>query len=299
VLCFAATPKYPIVLAHGLLGFSELQINRRLPNIEYWHGIRQALSAAGATVIAPAVPPSSTIEDRAAKLGEGIAAQARHYITPSQSSPEAAGANASEIHRNSEDGRVPVNIIAHSMGGLDARYMISHLLPPNIRVASLVTVATPHRGSSFADYVLEEGAGPLYLPRLYGLLERAGFGTGAFAQLTRRYMAEEFNPRTQDDPSVRYFSFGAAVDEPSLLSPFRMPHRVVAEAEGPNDGLVSVESSRWGDYRGTLLGVSHLDLINWSNRARWTIREWMGWERKFNAVALYLDIMDMLAKEKL
>jgi len=131
------------------------------------------------------------------------------------------------------------------------------------------------------------------------LLERAGLGTGGFAQLTRRYIADEFNPSTPDDPSVRYFSFGAAVDEPSLLSPFRLPHRVVEEAEGANDGLVSVESSRWGDYRGTLLGVSHLDLINWSNRVRWTVREWMGWERKFNAVALYLDIMDMLAKEKL
>ncbi|KAJ3519516.1 hypothetical protein NM208_g14097 [Fusarium decemcellulare] len=45
----------------------------------------------------------------------------------------------------------------------------------------------------------------------------------------------------------------------------------MTQAEGPNDGLVSVESSHWGTYKGTLLGVSHLDLINWSNRVGWTM----------------------------
>ena len=178
--------------------------------------------------------------------------------------------------------------------------MISRLRHPGLRVAGLVTIATPHRGSAFADYVLEEGAGPLYLPKLYGVLRRAGLGTRAFAQLTRPYMAGEFNAATRDDPDTRYFSFGAAMAAPPrLLSPFRQSHRVIAEAEGPNDGLVSVESARWGEYRGTLVGVSHLDLINWSNRVRWAMGEWMGWKRPFNAVALYLDIVDMLAKEGL
>ena len=42
---------------------------------------------------------------------------------------------------------------------------------------------------------------------------------------------------------------------------FRPSHRIIEKEEGPNDGLVSVESSMWGDYKGTLEGVSHLDLI--------------------------------------
>ncbi|PHH74457.1 hypothetical protein CDD83_4564 [Cordyceps sp. RAO-2017] len=134
---------------------------------------------------------------------------------------------------------------------------------------------------------------------MYRLLERAGLGTEAFAQLTTRHLAADFNPRTADDPAVRYFSFGAAVDAPSRLSPFRLPHRVVAEAEGANDGLVSVASSRWGTYHGTLVGVGHLDLINWTNRLRWTVRECMGFRRNFNAVAFYLAIADMLAREGL
>lgn len=65
-------------------------------------------------------------------------------------------------------------------------------------------------------------------------------------------------------------------------------------AEGPNDGLVSVESSKWGEYKGTLDNVSHLDLINWTNRLRWYIWELTGGkQRNFNAIAFYLHITGM------
>ncbi len=33
--------------------------------------------------------------------------------------------------------------------------MISQLKPPNVKVLSLTTIASPHRGSAFADYVLD------------------------------------------------------------------------------------------------------------------------------------------------
>ena len=245
------TPKHPIVLAHGLLGFAELKLaGSYLPSISYWRGIKEALTAHHAEVITASVPPSSSIEKRAAKLAEDIEAQAKGKS---------------------------VNIVAHSMGGLDARYMISQLQPAGVNVKSLITVASPHHGSPFADYLFDV-IGPEYLPRLYGLWERTtGWEPSAFAQLTTKYMTEEFNPRTPDDPTVRYFSYGAMVkDKPPLLSPFRHSHGVIEKVEGPNDGLVSVESSKWGTYKGTLLGVNHLDLINWSNRLRYTAQKWMG-----------------------
>ena len=47
------------------------------------------------------------------------------------------------------------------------------------------------------------------------------------------------------------------------------------------------------------MDVNHLDLINWSNNFAWTVKGWMGVERRFNAVAFYLGIADMLAKEGL
>lgn len=247
-------PKYPIVLAHGLMGFAELRLaGQWLPGIQYWHGIGDALRMNGVEVITTSVPPSGTIEDRAAKLAEDIA--------------QAAGAGKS------------VNIIAHSMGGLDARYMISKLQPHNVSVKSLVTIASPHRGSAFADHLLDQ-IGPSRLPGIYKLVRGVGLDTGAFTQLTRKYMTEEFNPNTPDDPDVRYFSYGAVNSLPPLLSPFRQPHRIISQIEGPNDGLVSVESAVWGTYKGTLLNVSHLDLINWTNRFRWTLRKWAGVDPK-------------------
>jgi len=107
-----------------------------------------------------------------------------------------------------------------------------------------------------------------------------GVPTGAFDQLTRKYMNETFNPKTPDKPGVRYFSYGA-VYTPRLTSAFYKSGKVIAKEEGrdgvkaPNDGLVSVESSKWGTYKGTLVEVSHLDLINWTNRLRWWVREWL------------------------
>ncbi|KAI1502620.1 triacylglycerol lipase [Biscogniauxia marginata] len=246
-----ATPKHPIVLAHGLLGFSELQVaGGWLPAVHYWRGITDALVANGVHVIKAAVPPSASIEQRAEKLAQDIN----------------AGAQGKDV-----------NIVAHSMGGLDARYMISRLQLKDVNVRSLVTIASPHRGSSFADYLFDE-IGEESLPTVYKFVEGVGIDTGAFKQLTQSYMTGKFNPETPDDPNVRW---------------------VISHLEGPNDGLVSVESSKWGSYKGTLVGVSHLDLINWTNRLRWMLRSVGGQGPTFNAIAFYLDIADMLAKEDL
>lgn len=69
--------------------------------------------------------------------------------------------------------------------------------------------------------------------------------------------------------------------EPTLLSVFRASHRIIEPIEGPNDGMVSVNSSMWGQYKGTLKGVSHLDLINWSNRLRYLFWKVTGKKRKY------------------
>src|SRR5690606_21994510 len=46
-----------------------------------------------------------------------------------------------------------VNLFAHSMGGLDSRFLISSLGYGD-RVASLTTLSTPHRGTAVADMAL-------------------------------------------------------------------------------------------------------------------------------------------------
>lgn len=264
-------PKNTIVLAHGLLGFDELRLAGNLiPGIHYWRGITDALAAKGIEVIVAAVPPSGSIEARSTKLAESIALKAKGK---------------------------QVNIIAHSMGGLDSRYMISQLRPTDFKILSLTTIATPHRGSTFADYMFET-IGPRRIKRIYKVLEYFGFETGAFSQLTVEYMKNTFNPKTPDVPDVKYYSYGASL-EPNKWSVFAPSHAIIKSTEGLNDGLVSVYSSQWGEYKGTLIGVSHLDLINWTNRLKWFFWELTGSKRTFNAIAFYLDICDMLAKEDL
>lgn len=45
--------------------------------------------------------------------------------------------------------------------------------------------------------------------------------------------------------------------------------------------LLSVPSSQWGTYKGTLIGVSHLDLINWTNRLKWLFWSLTGTKQKW------------------
>lgn len=45
-----------------------------------------------------------------------------------------------------------VNFMAHSMGGLDCRHLITHIKPAEYTPVSLTTIATPHRGSPFMDW---------------------------------------------------------------------------------------------------------------------------------------------------
>ena len=67
------TPKNPLVLAHGLLGFDELHIaGKYFPGLHYWRGITEALRANGIEVITAHVPASASIEDRAARLSDDI-----------------------------------------------------------------------------------------------------------------------------------------------------------------------------------------------------------------------------------
>jgi triacylglycerol lipase len=264
-------PKHPIVLAHGLLGFDELRVaGKWLPGVQYWRGIKEAMTSHGIQVITTSVPTTGSIEERARALHAEIASKA--------------------------EGK-DVNIIAHSMGGLDSRYLISRLQPSEFKVMSLSTIATPHRGSSVADMLLRD-IGASNLDGLYKLLARLKVGTGAFTQLTRRYVNDSFNPTCPNDPAVRYFSYGAAA-QPHILSAFRLPHDLMEVIEGPNDGLVSVESSRWGSYKGTLMGVTHLDLINWTNRFKRLAASMGMMTPNFNAIAFYLAAADMLAEEGL
>lgn len=211
-------PRHPVVFCHGLLAFSMLKI--QMPeDRNCFTPLRGLLRERGLPALYPQVSPTSSIAERARELRGQILAWTDE----------------------------PVNLIAHSMGGLDARYLISHLGMAG-RVRSLTTISTPHRGTYLAAWFLENfhERVPLFL-----VLEKLGVQVGGFRDC-RPEDCLAFNARTPDSPEVRYFSYGGEVP-PCRLSPtLRRAWSLVTQAEGPNDGMVTVASARWGEYLGTL-----------------------------------------------
>ena len=111
--------RYPIVLVHGA-GFRDL----RWPL--YWGRIPSALTACGAQVFYGLQDAWGSAETNAAALAARIA----------------------RITEEADCARV--NIIAHSKGGIDARLAACQFGCAD-RIASITTVATPHRGSQTLD----------------------------------------------------------------------------------------------------------------------------------------------------
>lgn len=113
-------PSLPIVLAHGYLGF------RALGPVSYFNNVDSILRAAGATqVFAADVSPKGTLQARSAQLAQQINGQ---------------------FHDQK------VHVIAHSMGGLDARSLIAG---GATNIVSLTTLGTPFRGTLAADVAVD------------------------------------------------------------------------------------------------------------------------------------------------
>jgi len=155
---------------------------------------------------------------------------------------------AEQIEAAFPEGRI--DIIAHSMGGLDARFLLSHNLRGlTQRIATLSTIATPHRGSPLAD--LLAGPTPLGPKRLmYELIKdtmaRQGYAIGGLANLTTG-AAMTFNQQCPDVPGVTYLAYaGCGPRSYALRAGGWVIERAASTAdERQNDGLVSVASAQW------------------------------------------------------
>ncbi len=230
--------RYPILLVHGA-GFRDL----KWP--VYWGRIPAALEREGAAVCYGEQDCWGSIGTNAEALSLRIEAVCR------------------------ERGCEKVHIIAHSKGGLDARRAAALC---GGRIASITTVATPHRGSKTLDRLLT--------------LPRSLWGTAAFAvdnwirlvgdrkpdflrlceDMTTESM-RRFNEQNPDLPGIRYASYACVMRHPFSDINLSTANFVLNRLEGPNDGLVSAESALWGGERHVLRGaglrgVSHLDAID-------------------------------------
>ena len=225
--------KNPVVLHHGLFGFGNFRIGP-LRLAYFAGGIERAKASRGHPLIISRVHPTAGIAYRARQLKETILRQLEILGPPNDR----------------------VIIIAHSMGGLDARYMIS-CLGMHTKVAALATISAPHHGSSYADWCLRHLG-----QRLGGLrlMQFMGLDVQAIHDVTPE-SCRRFNETVPDMPDVKYFSVGGS--RPWHRVPAFMLHsyHTIYAAEGENDSLVAVSSARWGKWLG-VWPADHFHQIN-------------------------------------
>ena len=234
--------RYPVVLVHGVF-FRDMRL------LSYWGRIPRALLENGATLYYGEQQSAASVADS----GQELAARIRQIVDTT--------------------GCEKVNVVAHSEGGLDARYAIS-CLGMDAYVASLTTINTPHRGCLFAEYLLNKAPAGL-LRRVAHTYNRAFRRLGdenpdfvkAVTDLTNSRCAE-LNALMPDKAGVYYQSVGSRMARArSGKFPLNVAYPMVKHFDGDNDGLVSVESAKWGE-RFTLLspagkrGISHGDVID-------------------------------------
>ncbi len=139
-------------------------------------------------------------------------------------------------------------------------------------VASLTTMNTPHRGCRFVDYAC------LLPDALYRLVafcfdrtfQRFGDRNPDFYTSTHQFATKEskrFNSEVPDSPQVYYQSYTSKMKHPWSHMLLSITYCMIKPLEGENDGLVSVESAKWGEFKGVFSntrtrGISHGDIID-------------------------------------
>lgn len=260
--------KYPIVMAHGLVGFTKLL------GVDYFYGIPQTLMSGGSEVYAT---KTSSFGDSRVR-GEQLLQQVKTISAIS-------GSNK-------------VNLFGHSHGGHDIRYVAS--VAPSY-VASVTAVASPEQGAALADWVIEQIENDKVNGE-YNTATKAALGLfgflgnfmdlnasipvnelqdqdayGAITALTTDYMTDfnaEFpaamptsycgQPTATKVNGIEYYSFSGVGQVTNILDPIDSVLLATSKVfeNDPNDGLVSACSSRLGyvirdDYK-----MNHMDSVN-------------------------------------
>ena len=210
-----------IALVPGVLGFE------RIGPVHYFNGVSEDLNAVFAgTVRAEAFTthPFGTVEERAKILAEQITAKFHDE----------------EVH-----------IFAHSMGGLDARFLVARRTAPAAgQVKSITAIGTPHNGSPVATLLNKfnplDGLTHLaaLFPRVDSILDELKTNLNALHDLSEK-QAEAFNASCPDQPGVDYHEVVglSRVEAPHTSLPFRLPFGFLHSHRIDSDGVVPVTSA--------------------------------------------------------
>jgi len=236
--------KYPVLMVHGM-GFRDHK------RINYWGRIPRVLEEMGCRIYYGGQDSNGSIETNAAIIAAKI----------------------EEIIKNENVEKV--NIIAHSKGGLDSRYAIS-ALGMGDKVASLTTLSTPHHGSVTMDKLIKIPAfimktGCFFADVWFRILGDKRPATYKVLRSFTTAEAEKFNERCPDGDSVYYQSYAFVMKRASSDMFMFFTSLFVSAAEGENDGLLTPDRVKWGEFRGVVRsagrrGISHCDEVDMRRR---------------------------------
>ncbi|HNV47667.1 MAG TPA: alpha/beta hydrolase [Spirochaetota bacterium] len=256
--------KYPIVLSHGMGAQYKIAGGLAL----YWNDIPDELKENGARVYITSVNSLDSTANKAAAWKKQV------------------------LEILAVSGAQKINLIGHSHGTIYSRYAISNLgMAPYI--ASHTSIAGPHRGSIIAKLVVDVLGGKDNLA--YDVLEflvsllmgdKSPNAVANMLNLTPDFMKNVFNPATPNKSGIYYQSWAYKILTPVGAGLFLATWPIQKYYEGDNDGLVAVDSAKWGTFRGVITGswwagVNHLAAVD----MLWGITP------GFNAPAHFVDIV--------
>lgn len=237
--------KYPILLLHGM-GYTDEH------KLSYWGRVPKLYKDRGYTI---------------------------HYGHQGSSAP--AETNAKQIAQHldelfEKEEIEKINIIAHSQGGLEARYLVSSMGYAD-KVASITTLQTPHRGSITVDKLLN------FFPKwlVKGACKIFDLGFRIFGDkhpktyeailMFRTDNAKKFNDENPDVEGIYYQSYAFVMKH--IWSDILMwfPSLIVKIMDTENDGLLTPDAVKWGDFKGivrsnSFRGISHGDEIDFRRK---------------------------------
>ncbi len=259
--------KYPILMVHGM-GFRDRKY------INYWGRIPKRLKELGCEVYHGYQDSNASIETNAETLKNRI----------------------EEILAESKAKKL--NVIAHSKGGLEMRYVIS-TMGMGEKIASLTTINTPHHGSITVDKLLIV---PDILVRFgckctdvwMWILGDKNPDTYAAIQAFRTDNAEQFNQENPDVEGIYYQSY-AFVMKHAFSDIFMFwTYLVVYLFEGENDGLLAPRATKWTNFQGVQRsnsgrGISHCDQVD--------MRRWRLTRRSGDGISDMVDFYVRVIRE--
>ncbi|TGL44930.1 esterase/lipase family protein [Leptospira perdikensis] len=253
-----------IALVHGILGFDDTQ-GLAGGLVKYWGGLDGYLRSQGAKVTTPGSSATNSIPTRASQIQSAV----NTWMTAN---------GCSKVH-----------LMGHSQGGLVIRYMVSNL-GFNGKTQTVTTINSLHQGAPMADIVL--GVIPSWLQPfansalslLAKLVYRDGRPQDVIAMgksLTVSYV-KTFNTNSPNKSGIKYYSYGSEmawadlVQHPimALTHPITWAGGLFYGLGGGNDGVVPLNSQKWGAWKGTpssywfATGIDHLQATNlaWSGQ---------------------------------